>query len=185
VLPGPPINIVIDFNFDLGPGSNISISKDGQEFGAGETMIDNNKLAMRRLVNPQSPDGIYEVSYDACWPDGSCQDGLFQFAIDSSISQTFTDMRNMPDVSVVMSDISFQPRDIIVSPGTTVTWTNNDQVEHFVNTDSHPAHTYFPQMNSRGLAMGASFSATFTMPGAYPYHCSAHADQMSGVILVR
>jgi plastocyanin len=39
-------------------------------------------------------------------------------------------------------------------------------------------------MNSRGLANGASFSVTFTMAGAYPYHCSAHADRMTGMILV-
>jgi plastocyanin len=93
-------------------------------------------------------------------------------------------MRNRAEVAVAMSDISFRPASIIISPGTRVTWTNGDIVEHFVNTDSHPAHTYFLQQNSRGLAAGASFSVIFTQPGAYPYHCSAHAAQMTGMIVV-
>lgn len=184
-LPAPPINVVIDFNFDLAPPSSISVTSKGKEYGTGETVIDDSKLAMRRAVDPQAPDGLYEVAYTACWPDGSCHDGNFQFAIDRSLASTFTDMRNQPEVTIRQSDISFQPDKVIISKGTKATWVNDDNVEHFVNTDSHPAHTYYLPMNSRGLAPGATFSLTFTEPGAYPYHCSAHADQMTGMILVQ
>src|SRR3989338_1240995 len=76
-----PINIVIDFNFDLAKPSSIKIEKDSKDYGVGETIIDTNKLSMRIDLDPASPDGIYTVSYNACWRDGSCHDGSFQFAI--------------------------------------------------------------------------------------------------------
>jgi len=84
-----------------------------------------------------------------------------------------------------MDETSFRPAGILISPGTTVVWSNSDPFEHFVNTDSHPAHTYYPEQNSRGLAQGATFAVTFTRPGAYPYHCSAHAGVMTGMIVVQ
>ncbi|MFC1988571.1 VOC family protein [Chloroflexota bacterium] len=44
MLAAVPINVVIDFNFDLGPGSAISITNDGKEYATGDTIIDDNKL---------------------------------------------------------------------------------------------------------------------------------------------
>lgn len=186
ILATAPINVVIDFNFDLAPPSTISVTQDGREYGTGETIIDDSKLAMRRDLDPAAPDGLYTVTYNACWPDGSCHDGYFQFAVDSSLTAEFTDMTGQPLVNVEMASIAFQPQKVIVDAGTTVTWTNREAgVEHFVNTDSHPAHTYFPAQNSQGLMPGESFAVTFATPGSYPYHCSAHAGAMKGEIVVR
>lgn len=186
ILAAAPINVVIDFNFDLAPPSEIRIMKDGKDYGTGETAIDESALAMRRVMDPASPDGLYRVEYSACWPDGSCHDGSFQFAVDSNLAEGFTDMTGQPMVNVEMASIVFQPQKVIIDAGTTVTWTNRDTgVEHFVNTDSHPAHTYFPAQNSRGLMPGDSFAVTFLTPGSYPYHCSAHAGVMKGEIVVR
>lgn len=184
VLAGVPVNIVIDFNFDLAPPSDISIKSGGQEYGLGGTIIDGNNLAMRRKLNPEAPNGLYEVTYEACWPDGSCHDGSFQFAIDRARTTSFTDMRGQPEVTIRMSSLTFNPSLVRVSKGSKVTWINDDTTGHFVNTDSHPAHTYLPGMNSRSLAKGASYSFTFSESGLYPYHCSAHAATMTGSILV-
>ncbi len=62
---------------------------------------------------------------------------------------------------------------------------NDEGAEHYVNTDSHPAHTYYPAQNSNALKQGDQFVAPFTQPGIYPYHCSAHAGVMTGTILVQ
>ena len=43
-----PINVVIDFNFDLAAPSEIKILTGGKDYSEGETVIDENKLAMRR-----------------------------------------------------------------------------------------------------------------------------------------
>lgn len=184
IVAGIPINVVIDFNFDLASPSSISIKLDDTEYGTGETEIDNNKLSMRREMNPNSPDGLYDVSYNACWPDGSCHDGNFQFAIDKSLSQSYKDMRGQNEVTISMKNTQFNPQNIIISKNTKVIWVQEENVEHFVNSDSHPAHTYFSAQNSRGLKASETFELTFEKPGIYPYHCSAHAATMIGNILV-
>jgi plastocyanin/methionine-rich copper-binding protein CopC len=185
LLAAAPINVVIDFNFDLAAPSSISITKDGKEYGTGELSIDQNKLSMRRSVDPAAPDGLYEVSYKACWPDKSCHDGHFEFVIDRSLASSYEDLTGKKEVTIKMSEIMFKPENIKVDAGTKITWINDEAVEHYINTDSHPAHTYFPSQNSRSLKLGESYSVTFTDVGIYPYHCSAHAENMKGNILVQ
>lgn len=184
ILAGAPVNIVLDFNFDLARPSSISIIAGDKEYGIGETTIDSNKLTMRRKLDSQAPDGLYTVNYNACWPDRTCHDGSFQFAIDRAMAKNFTDMRGRPEVTIRMSDIRFNPVNVWITKGTKVTWLNDDAAEHYVNTDSHPAHTYLPGLNSRQIATTGSYSYTFNDSGAYPYHCSAHASTMTGSILV-
>ncbi len=184
ILPAPPASVVIDFNFDLAPGSKISIQKDGTEYGLGQTTIDTNKLAMRRSMSQGAADGLYSVFYTACWPDGSCHDGNFQFALNRSLVSNAIDYRGGQKPAVYMAKSSFTPQTIRVPAGATVTWTNNDAYIHYVNTDAHPSHTYEPGMNSKALALGETYSFTFTKPGVYPYHCSSHADTMTGMVVV-
>lgn len=183
-LAAPSVNVVIDFNFDLAAKSSISITSGGKEYGTGTTTIDANKLAMRRTMDFASPDGLYTVTYEACWPDGSCHDGQFQFAIDRTGASGSLDLRGKSAVSVDLTDLAFAPATIRISKGTNVTWKNSDAVEHYVNTDAHPSHTYYPAQNSKLLKTGETYSLVFNTPGAYPYHCSAHADSMLGTILV-
>lgn len=184
VLPAGPTNVVIDFNFDLARPSTIAIKHNGQEYGAGETTIDKNKLTLRRAMDPASPDGLYSVAYQACWPDNSCHDGRFQFAVDRTLLNDFTDARAKKEVVVSLKNLAFKPMNLRISQGTKLIWQNDDTEEHYINTDSHPAHTYYPAQNSRALKQGESFSLVFDTPGVYPYHCSAHADVMSATIVV-
>jgi plastocyanin len=183
ILAGPPINVVIDFNFDLGPGSKIRITNNNDEYGIGATNIDSNKLAMRREMVGSAPNGVYRVDYTACWPDGSCHEGYFEFAINRSKASESVDRRGESRVEIAMRNIAFVPAMIHVDKGTEVVWTNEDTLIHYVNTDSHPYHTYFPDQNSEAMKEGDTFSLVFDEPGIYPYHCSAHTD-MKGQILV-
>ena len=183
-LAAPPVNVVIDVNFDLTGGSSISVMGGGKEYGVGDTTIDTGTLAMRRAVDPAAPDGIYTVAYTACWPDGSCHDGHFQFAISRSQRSSYQDSTTERAVTVHLKDIAFAPAEIRIRRGTTVKWVNDDLVEHYVNTDAHPSHTYHQAQNSRVLRAGETFQLAFARPGVYPYHCSAHADVMRGVLIV-
>ena len=183
-LPAPPINVTIDFNFDLVSNSAVTITKDGKEYGKGDTTISANKLSLQRALDQSAPDGLYIVTYKACWPDKTCHDGRFEFAIDRTAASAALDLRGRSHVTVNLKDITFRPQAIRISKGTTVKWQNDDDVEHYVNTDAHPSHTYFPPQNSPVLANGATYTTTFAAPGAYPYHCSAHASSMRGMIIV-
>lgn len=184
ILVGVPINVVINFNFDLAKGSEIKIEMRGKDYGTGETIIDEGKLAMRKRMDPVSPDGLYTVNYKACWADGSCHDGSFQFKIDRSLSSEFADQTNKKEITINLQNIAFNPPRVKVSKGTKVTWVNLDSVDHTVNTDSHPAHTYYLSQNSRTLNKGDTYSVTFTEAGIYPYHCTPHASSMKGAVLV-
>jgi plastocyanin/methionine-rich copper-binding protein CopC len=184
VLSSVPPTVVLDFNFDLASNSTIKIMKDGKDYGTGDTSVDAGKLGLRRAMDPSAPDGLYTVTYDGCWPDRTCHDGQFQFAIDRSLLTSYEDKRGQAEITVRMSEMKFKPANLRISKGTKITWVNDEAVEHYVNTDSHPAHTHEPGLNSRALAKGASFSYTFDKVGAYPYHCSAHAANMTGAIVV-
>lgn len=194
VLAAAPINVVIDFNFDLGKGSEILVYADNvinprtgttapDEVTTGETIIDPNKLSMRRSISPDAADRRYKVDYKACWPDGSCHDGYFQFAIDRSKAASYADWTGKKEVTVNLKDVAFVPQNIRVSAGTKISWVNDDLEAHYVNSDSHPAHSYYPTQNSKALNKGDRFSLTFDTPGIYPYHCSAHTS-MTGSIIV-
>lgn len=184
ILAGVPVNVVIDFNFDLAQGSKIEIMMGSKDYGIGETMIDAGKLTMRKKVDPNSPDGLYTVPYKACWADGSCHDGGFQFKIDRSSASDFNDMTGKAEVKINMQNTTFSPAKVKVSKGTKVTWENLDSIVHTVNTDSHPAHTYYLNQNSRDLKKGGTYSVAFDESGIYPYHCTPHAASMYGQILV-
>lgn len=184
ILAGVPINVVINFNFDLTQGSTIQITKNGQDYGLEETIIDQNKLAMRSKMDPSSPNGLYLVAYKACWADGSCHDGQFQFKIDRSLSKDFQDQTNKKEVTINLQNYAFSPNKVKVSKGTKVIWVNQDDTIHTVNTDSHPAHTYYLDQNSRDLSQGDTYSVTFSEAGIYHYHCTPHAGTMKAVLLV-
>lgn len=66
---------------------------------------------------------------------------------------------------------------IEVPAGTTVTWTNRDAMVHTVGADD-------ASFNSGAIQPGATWSATFSEPGTYPYHCGPHPF-MKGTVIVR
>lgn len=76
-----PGSVAITFNFDLAKPSSISVKKDGKEYAIGETLISADKLTLSRQLMADLPNGLYTVTYRACWPDTSCHDGQFQFGI--------------------------------------------------------------------------------------------------------
>ena len=68
----------------------------------------------------------------------------------------------------------FTHSDLTVNVGTTVTWTNQDNVSHTSTSDD-------PLWNSGRLASGKSFSFTFTVPGTHSYHCDIHPSMMATI----
>jgi plastocyanin len=78
--------------------------------------------------------------------------------------------------NVEIKDYAFQKPAITVTVGTTVTWTNHDDDPHTVTADDK-------SFDSKGLGNGDTWSYTFTKPGRYPYHCSAHPF-MKGTVIV-
>ena len=171
-----PEAVVINFNFNLHEKSGISVTRDGAAVAAGKATIDPKQLAMRATLGKNSGDGLYLVSYKACWPDGSCHDGQFAFRVDSKVA-AYQVMTGKQEVAIPQENLKFNPANIVVSKGTKVTWTNRDDVIHFVNTDPHPSHNVLPTLNSQPINKGESYSFTVNDTGEWGYHCSAHVPQ--------
>jgi plastocyanin len=86
-------------------------------------------------------------------------------------------------VAVALQNVAFVPQKIIVSPDTKVVWTNQNGFAHFVNSDPHPSHNSVAALNSTALQKDESYSFTFTAPGIYGYHCSAHTNMTAQVLV--
>ncbi len=82
---------------------------------------------------------------------------------------------------VNMVNTSFQPQQIEVVVGTTVTWTNQDSVAHTVTAG--PRDNPSGLFDSGNVEAGGTFSFTFTEPGTYQYFCSPHPG-MDGTVIV-
>jgi plastocyanin len=78
---------------------------------------------------------------------------------------------------VKIDNFSFGPQTVTVAVGTTVTWTNRDDIPHtVVSTDG--------VFKSKVRDTDEKFSYTFTKAGTYPYFCSVH-PKMTGTVVVR
>lgn len=82
-------------------------------------------------------------------------------------------------VEIKIDNFSFGPASLTVAVGTTVTWTNRDDIPHtVVSTDD--AKTF----KSKVLDTDEKFSFTFSKAGTYPYFCSIH-PKMTGKVIVQ
>jgi plastocyanin len=83
-----------------------------------------------------------------------------------------------PDIKqVVVDNFSFTPASADVSVGTTVTWTNHDDIPHNVVSPEQ-------KFKSPVLDTDEMFSHKFEAAGTYKYYCSIH-PRMTGQVVVR
>jgi plastocyanin len=82
-----------------------------------------------------------------------------------------------PGSEVKIDNFSFGPQTITVPVGTTVTWTNRDDIPHTsVSTEG--------VFKSKVMDTDEKFSYTFTKAGTYPYYCTIH-PKMTGQVVVK
>jgi plastocyanin len=80
-------------------------------------------------------------------------------------------------MEVKIDNFTFGPADLTVMAGTTITWTNRDDIPHtVVSTDK--------AFKSKVLDTDEQFSSTFRTAGTYSYFCSIH-PKMTGRIVVQ
>jgi plastocyanin/uncharacterized membrane protein YozB (DUF420 family) len=83
-------------------------------------------------------------------------------------------------VSIKISNFKFEPKELTVTAGTTVEWTDEGG-RHTVEADDS-------SFKSATLTAGGQFTYRFDTPGVFPYYCTFHGDKhgtdMAGVITV-
>jgi plastocyanin len=79
--------------------------------------------------------------------------------------------------AVKIDNFAFGPQTLTVPVGTTVTWTNGDDIPHTtVSTDE--------VFKSKAMDTDEKFSFKFTKAGTYSYYCSVH-PKMTGKVVVQ
>jgi plastocyanin len=81
------------------------------------------------------------------------------------------------ELSIRVENFTFNPPEITIKPGTTVTWENADDIPHSIVGDNGSFH-------SKALDTGEKFSMTFADPAAIAYFCGLH-PHMKGIITVK
>ena len=107
----------------------------------------------------------------------------FQLAVLASGGLMMTTVATMthaaaPAAAAVQIDnFTFNAMTVTVKPGTTVTWTNQDDIPHTVVSKTGV-------FKSKVLDTGDKFSFTFAKAGQFGYYCSLH-PHMTGTIIVK
>ena len=78
--------------------------------------------------------------------------------------------------AIAIDNFTFNPQTVTVKAGTTVTWTNKDDIPHAIAAVGK-------QFKSKVMDTDNSYSFTFTTPGSYANFCSLH-PHMTGTIVV-
>ena len=80
------------------------------------------------------------------------------------------------EVAVKIDNFSFSPATITVPAGTTVRWTNRDDIPHTVVSEDKA-------FKSKVLDTDEQFTYAFTKPGTYSYFCSVHPKMTAKVVV--
>ncbi len=80
-------------------------------------------------------------------------------------------------LAVSIDNFTFTPPSLTVKAGTTVTWTNKDDIPHGIASSGNAF------AKSPALDTDQNYSFTFTTPGTFQYFCYIH-PHMVGTIVV-
>jgi plastocyanin len=80
------------------------------------------------------------------------------------------------DATIGIENFTFSPQTLTVKAGTTVTWTNKDDIPHTVVSTASA-------FKSKALDTDDKFTFTFTTPGVYDYFCSIHPHMKASIIV--
>ena len=80
------------------------------------------------------------------------------------------------DTEVKIDNFTFNPKQVTVKAGNSITWVNHDDIPHTVTSQTQA-------FRSKALDTDDKFSFTFATPGTYSYFCALH-PQMTGTIVV-
>ena len=106
---------------------------------------------------------------------GQYSHGSMMGGYQQSPARQGTPVTGVPQLNI--QNFAYQPANMQVRAGTTVTWTNQDNVPHSV--------TFKNGMKDSGLlSQRQSFSYTFNTPGTYQYYCTVHPYMVATVTVI-
>jgi plastocyanin len=80
------------------------------------------------------------------------------------------------ETTVKIDNFSLSPATATVSAGTTVRWTNADDIPHTIVSDDK-------SFKSKALDTDEQFTYTFSKPGTYSYFCGLHPKMTAKIVV--
>lgn len=77
---------------------------------------------------------------------------------------------------ILIKDFAFQPNELTINKGETVTWTNLDAANHIIRENSGV-------FESTKLNQDQSYSYKFEAVGTYEYHCTLHPSMIGKIVV--
>ena len=99
-------------------------------------------------------------------------------AVPPSIEQSEKEVEIFGEVMVVINNFNFYPKGIVITPGTSVTWFNNDTVPHKVVA-------YDRLFYGQRMGPGEKYTFTFTKEGSHSYFDAVFPKSGRGKIIVQ
>lgn len=166
-----------------------SYGKDGSFHGHGtvETTTDGpyNMTVDGKRIFATAESSLWRVTADM---QGSNADLILSYFVTGQDPVPTVDLSQNATIiipngnSAIASQGFYMPLNLEVMRGTTVTWHNEDNIDHYLQSqDGHGNIT--PLFNSGILHTGDTFSYKFTKPGTYYYFCTIHPWR-TGVVTV-
>lgn len=123
----------------------------------------------KTVTHRYDDDGTYTIRFKVTDED----DRTFTYTLTVDVDNDHSDNDRE---EVTIDDDDFSPRTLRIDRGTRVTWTNEDNEDHTVTSDTG-------RFESGRLEEDETYSLTFNTRGTYYYHCRFHPD-MTGTIIV-
>jgi surface protein len=149
---GGMFNSATSFNQDISDWDVSSVTDIGSMFGDADNLSDDNKCAIHTSF---SSNGNWEYDWEE-YCEGSNQSH---------------------DISIT-DNMQFDPEELTISVGDTVTWTNNDGMSHTATSTDGPE-----AFDSGNIGSGDTWSFTFTEAGTYEYKCNYHSSMTATIIV--
>lgn len=90
-------------------------------------------------------------------------------------SGSTTPAQSQPAAQVIMKNFQYQPAQLNVKPGETVTFRNDDIYDHTVTADDG-------SFNSGNISGGKTWTLKITQPGTIAYHCIPHPNMKAQLV---
>lgn len=85
---------------------------------------------------------------------------------------------------ISMTDAAYAPNPLTIKKGDTVKFTNNGTKTNWPASAPHPTHTDYPEFDPKaGVAVGQSWSFTFTKTGTWRFHDHLNPTHFGSVIV--
>ncbi|HYZ32261.1 MAG TPA: plastocyanin/azurin family copper-binding protein [Crenalkalicoccus sp.] len=79
---------------------------------------------------------------------------------------------------IVIEGYAFHPEELHVTPGTEVTWRNQDDEPHSIVSSDTPRAFRSPLIDT-----GETFSVRLEKPGRYGYYCTLHPHMTAQIVV--